>query len=106
LQVPRPAAAPDAKNERIAFFYPQCLRRPERRRLKQVDLNALVEKQLATHGERAKMFGVLLSTELSQELPHLAASSIELSEALRHVVNNALGAMDYGGCALTVRTLA
>ena len=83
-----------------------ALRRPDRRRIEALDLNGLVEKHLASHRDRAERLGVQVRTHLTPGLPPLVASSIELEEVLRHIINNALDAMEEGRGALTVRTRA
>jgi signal transduction histidine kinase len=83
-----------------------ALRRPGRRGVEKFDLNALVVKHLEWQGSRFKEFAVQVTTELAPDLPPLAALALELEEVFRHVINNALDAMNKGGGTLTVRTRA
>jgi two-component system NtrC family sensor kinase len=83
-----------------------ALRRPGRRGVEKFDLNALIVKHLEWQGARFKEFAVQVRTELAPDLPPLAALALELEEVLRHVINNALDAMNKGGGTLTVRTRA
>ena len=83
-----------------------ALRRPGRRGVEKFDLNALVVKHLEWQGGRFKEFAVQVTTELAPDLPPLAALALELEEVFRHVINNAIDAMNKGGGTLTVRTRA
>jgi two-component system NtrC family sensor kinase len=81
-----------------------ALRRPDCRPVEALDINGLLEKHLGSHHDRAGRLGVQIQTHLTPDLPALVASSIELEEVLRHIINNALDAMEEGGGMLTVRT--
>jgi signal transduction histidine kinase len=81
-----------------------ALRRPRRRGVEEFDLNGLIVRHLEWHQGRVREFGVQVKTELSPDLPPLAAIAMELEEVFRHVIANALEAMSRRGGTLTLRT--
>jgi two-component system, NtrC family, sensor kinase len=82
------------------------LRRPSSQRTEKTDLKDVIAKELESRNEQFAKLGIQEKTEFSSEIPLLAIPSKEIEEALRHVVDNALDAMDPGGGTLTLRTRA
>jgi len=83
-----------------------ALRRPRRPTVEEFDINTLIARHLEWHRGRVKELGVQIVTQFAPDIPPRAALAMELEEVLRHVITNALDAMNKGGGTLTVKTRA
>lgn len=71
---------------------------------KEVNLNHLVEEVIALVSQKSRYASVRIVTDLSADLPFVAASPSELQQVLLNLVNNAVDAIDSEGGEVKVIT--
>ncbi len=72
--------------------------------VKEVKLNDMVLEIAALSEQRAKYANVRIETDLSPDLPSLAASPSEMQQVLLNLINNAIDAMEKNGGELKIST--
>ncbi|MEK7408958.1 MAG: ATP-binding protein [Acidobacteriota bacterium] len=77
--------------------------RPSPLQVRKIDLNEVVERNLALVGPQCQTAGITLHRRFAQGLPPLEADPDRLGQVFVNILNNAIGAMPQGG-TLSVTT--
>jgi two-component system NtrC family sensor kinase len=73
-------------------------------RIREVEVNDLLEEMVALSSQRAKYTNVEIQTDFEDDLPTLHVSPAELQQVFLNLINNALDAMEKHGGRLTIRS--
>ncbi len=71
-------------------------------RVRQVQINEIIEETVSTSEQRAKESNVKIVTHLDQELPNVSASPSEMQQVLLNLINNAIDAIGTGGGSIEI----
>ncbi len=73
-------------------------------RVKEVDLNELIEEIVALSAQRARYSNVSVNMNLGKDIPPLQAAQTELQQVFLNLINNALDAMEKNGGSIDITT--
>ena len=71
-------------------------------RVRQVQINEIIEETVSTSEQRAKESNVTIVTHLDQELPNVSASPSEMQQVLLNLINNAIDAIGTRGGTIEI----
>jgi two-component system NtrC family sensor kinase len=71
-------------------------------RVQEVHLNELIEDIITISAKRARLGGIIITTDIQKELPPIQVSPTELQQVLLNLINNALDAMEDKGGAVSI----
>ncbi|MBW1887175.1 MAG: two-component sensor histidine kinase [Deltaproteobacteria bacterium] len=71
-------------------------------RVQEVQLNELIEDIITISAKRAKYSGIVIKTEIQEDLPPIDLSPTEMQQVLINLINNALDAMEENGGTLSI----
>jgi signal transduction histidine kinase len=71
-------------------------------RVRQVQINEIIEETVSTSEQRAKESNVKIVTHLDQELPMVSASPSEMQQVFLNLINNAIDAIGTGGGSIEI----
>jgi two-component system NtrC family sensor kinase len=75
-------------------------------RVKEVQINELIEELVELSGQKAKYSNVTIHTVLQKDLPSVHVSETEIQQVFLNLINNALDAMEKKGGTINVTSRA